>query len=84
MGCEHEHLRTVGDRLFCKDCKAELPIEFLTGGKPEKPEEIAPEEPEEETAPGTPTAETETAEIPPKAKKTWKSPAKKRTPKKAE
>ena len=28
--CEHKNLRTVGDRLFCKDCKAELPIEFLT------------------------------------------------------
>ena len=39
MGCEHEHLRTVGDRLFCKDCGKELPIEFLTQGEPvqEKP-----------------------------------------------
>ena len=70
MGCKHEHLRTVGDRLFCKDCKAELPIEFLTGGEPEEPE--------------TPAVVTETAEIPPKPKKTGKSPAKKRTPKKAE
>ena len=31
--CEHEHLRTVGHRLFCKDCGEELPIEFLTAGK---------------------------------------------------
>ena len=77
MGCEHEHLRTVGDRLFCKDCNAELPIEFLTGEKPGKP--VA-----EETAPETPVVETETAEIPPETKKTGKSPAKKRTPKKAE
>ena len=76
MDCKHEHLRTVGHRLFCKDCKAELPIEFLTGGKPE--------EPEEETAPEAPAVVTETAEIPPEPKKTGKSPAKKRTPKKAE
>jgi len=33
MDCKHEHLRTVGDRLFCKDCDMELPLEFLTGGK---------------------------------------------------
>ena len=70
MGCKHEHLRTVGNRLFCKDCKAELPIEFLTGGEPEEPE--------------TPAVATETAEIPPEPKKTGKSPAKKRTAKKAE
>lgn len=36
--CEHKNLRTVGDRLFCKDCKAELPIEFLT--KDEKPADV--------------------------------------------
>jgi hypothetical protein len=29
--CEHEKLRTVGDRLFCIDCGKELPVEFLTG-----------------------------------------------------
>ena len=29
--CKHEHLRTVGDRLFCKDCGKELPLEMLTG-----------------------------------------------------
>ena len=34
--CEHEHLRTVGHRLFCKDCGTELPIEFLTARKPVK------------------------------------------------
>ena len=27
--CKHERLRTVGDRLFCCDCKEELPLEFL-------------------------------------------------------
>ena len=31
MGCNHERLRTVGDRLFCKICGEELPLEFLTG-----------------------------------------------------
>lgn len=31
MGCNHEKLRTVGDRLFCKVCGEELPIEYLTG-----------------------------------------------------
>ena len=31
MGCNHERLRTVGDRLFCKICGEELPLEYLTG-----------------------------------------------------
>ena len=31
MGCNHEKLRTVGDRLFCKVCGEELPLEYLTG-----------------------------------------------------
>lgn len=37
--CEHKHLKTVGHRLFCMDCGAELPLEFLTTPKekPEKP-----------------------------------------------
>ena len=43
--CEHKNLRTVGDRLFCKDCKQELPIEFLLNQC--KPEEPAAEEPAE-------------------------------------
>ena len=68
MSCKHEHLRTVGDRLFCKDCKEELPIEFLIGGKPTK------EDP----------AEAGQAEIQPAEEKPRKSPAKKKTPKKAE
>lgn len=29
MGCNHERLRTVGDRVFCCECKEELPLEFL-------------------------------------------------------
>lgn len=31
--CNHEHLKTVGHRLFCIDCGNELPLEFLTGKK---------------------------------------------------
>ena len=45
--CEHKNLRTVGDRLFCKDCKTELPLEFLYKGQeeaPAKPEEVIQEE----------------------------------------
>ena len=44
MSCEHKNLRTVGDRLFCKDCREELPIEFLIQeNKPaEKPAKKAP------------------------------------------
>lgn len=29
--CEHERLRTVGDRVFCCQCGTELPLEFLLG-----------------------------------------------------
>lgn len=56
MGCKHENLRCVNNRLFCKDCGEELPLEYLTGTKAENPP--ADEKP--------------------------KSPAKKRTAKKAE
>lgn len=41
MDCRHEHLRTVGDRLFCKDCGKELPLEYLAGVK--QAEKPAPE-----------------------------------------
>lgn len=40
--CEHKNLRTVGDRLFCKDCKQELPLEFLTGIKNLELRDITP------------------------------------------
>lgn len=29
--CDHERLRTVGDRVFCCACGAELDIAFLKG-----------------------------------------------------
>ncbi len=55
MGCKHEHLRTVGDRLFCKDCGKELPLEYLTGGQ--KPAENPPaEEKTDKTTPKKRTA----------------------------
>jgi hypothetical protein len=31
MGCSHDRLRTVGDRVFCCDCQEELSLEFLMG-----------------------------------------------------
>ena len=58
MNCKHERLKAVGDRLYCKDCGAELPMEMLTGG-------------------------TEPAEKPAAEEKAGKSPARKRTAKKA-
>ena len=42
--CNHDRLRTVGDRVFCFYCNKELPLEFLLGEKKEKPEEVKPEE----------------------------------------
>lgn len=41
--CNHERLRTVGDRVFCCECGEELPLEFLLNkGKPqEQPQEAA-------------------------------------------
>lgn len=36
--CEHERLRTVGDRVYCCACGVELPLAFLTA-KSERPEE---------------------------------------------
>ena len=45
MGCKHERLRTVGNRVFCCECNEELPLAFLIAknGKnsAEKPEEEA-------------------------------------------
>ena len=42
MDCKHEKLRTVGDRVFCCECKAELPLEFLMAkNKPVKDEKQA-------------------------------------------
>ena len=29
MSCKHEHLKAVGDVIYCTDCKEEVPIEFL-------------------------------------------------------
>lgn len=66
--CEHKNLRTVGDRLFCKDCKAELPIEFLT--KDEKPADVVMDaaaveiEPAEDTQEDTQAAQDAGQNVP--------------------
>ena len=42
MGCDHKRLRTVGDRVFCCECREELPLEFLLSrNAPEKAENSA-------------------------------------------
>ena len=47
--CEHKRLRTVGDRVFCCECKAELPLEFLMAkNKPVKAEKQANNPPVDE------------------------------------
>lgn len=61
--CEHKNLRTVGDRLFCKDCKEELPLEFLTEGlKKKDPEVPIPENPEAEAPAEVPAEVSEPAQ----------------------
>ena len=85
--CEHKNLRTVGDRLFCKDCKEELPIEFLTHGEPvaEEPvaEEPAQEAPQEDGEQGqTPADDVQTDKPAPKSAKA--KPARKTAKKKGE
>ena len=45
MGCKHERLRTVGDRVFCCECKQELDLEFLTAQNGEKGTKNQAEEP---------------------------------------
>ena len=57
MECKHERLRTVGDRLFCCVCKAELPIEFLTAGNGTK----QAEKPTPEVKTDKPTSRKRTA-----------------------
>ena len=40
--CEHDRLRTVGDRVFCCECGKELDIAFLEGkNSANKPSEEA-------------------------------------------
>lgn len=51
MECRHEHqqLKTVGDRLFCKACGQELPLEFLTHGDQPAEEPKAEKQTEKQT-----------------------------------
>ena len=48
--CNHEILKTVGNRLFCKVCGEELPLEYLTNGQ--KWGKEAPEEEKQTKTPG--------------------------------
>lgn len=41
--CEHERLRTVGNRVFCCACGKELPLEFLLAkSEPKQKQEEKP------------------------------------------
>ena len=83
--CEHKNLRTVGDRLYCKDCKQELPLEFLYKGQEEDPEEVKAEEvitepvqEEHESGEKAPVSEEQSNPAPKKEKaKTGRKTAKK-------
>lgn len=59
--CEHERLRTVGDRVYCCACGAELTLEFLKAkGTPAEAEKQA-EKPAEEKKPDKAPAKKRTA-----------------------
>ena len=60
MNCKHERLRTVGDRVFCCVCKAELPLEFLMAkNKPVKAEKQANNPPVDEKPSKSPSKKTD-------------------------
>ena len=49
--CEHNRLRTVGDRVFCCDCGTELDLDFLMAQNGEKPAQEPREEVPEKKSP---------------------------------
>lgn len=53
--CEHKTLRAVGNRLFCKECGQELPMEMLINGT-KQAEKPAPEEKTDKSTPRKRTA----------------------------
>jgi hypothetical protein len=55
MGCNHERLKAIGDRLFCKDCGTELPPEILINGEKQA------EKPAAEEKTGKPSTKKRTA-----------------------
>ena len=57
MNCKHERLRTVGDRVFCCECREELPLEFLMA----KNGKNSAEKPAEETKTDKATVKKRTA-----------------------
>ena len=58
--CEHERLRTVGDRVFCCACGEELPLAFLLA-KSKPAATAAPDEPEAPAAEEKPKKKTRKA-----------------------
>lgn len=50
MDCRHEKLRTVGDKLFCKDCGKELPLEYLVSGTKQAEKPVAEAKPDKAPA----------------------------------
>lgn len=42
MECEHKHIKSVNCELFCRDCGAKLPADFLTRTAQEEPKEEKP------------------------------------------
>lgn len=57
MGCKHEHLKAVGDVIYCTDCKEEIPIEFLMARNGTE----QAEKPAEEAKPDKSTSRKKTA-----------------------
>lgn len=81
--CDHERLRTKGDRVFCCDCGAELPLDFLMNQG--KAAEFQVPEPEKEPEPVEPAADGKIqAENQADGKKPGKSPGRKPKAKNAE
>ena len=49
MECRHERLKTVGDILYCADCKEELPMEFLVNRTKQAEKPAAEAKPDKST-----------------------------------
>ena len=50
MSCKHERLKAIGDRLYCKDCGSELPLEILNGGAKHAEKPVAEEKTDKPSA----------------------------------
>ena len=52
MACKHERIKSVNCEIFCMDCGAKLPIDYLVG-KERIAQQKKAEEPKPEEAPKT-------------------------------